>query len=86
VRYHEITDTGATRFRLPASHPFVAKITIDPVHWHDLQRLDADDLATHIVGRPAPQNGKMVVYVACVSLAVRDRVENVLLGLINVRR
>ena len=76
MRYADIADAGAKRFRLPSSHPILAEITIDPVHWHDLQRLDADDLTIHIVGHDEPQNGKMVVYVACASHAVRDRLED----------
>ena len=48
----------------------------DPVHWHDLQRLDSDDLTIRIVGHDEPQDGEMVVYVACASHAVRDRLED----------
>jgi hypothetical protein len=73
MKYREIT---ADRFRLPASHPILSEITIDPVNWHDLQRLDADDLTMHIVGHDAPQDGQMTVYVACASRAVRDRLED----------
>ena len=86
MRYADIADTEANRFRLPPSHPVLAKITIDPVHLHDLQRLDANDPTILIVGHGIPQNGRMVVHVACVSHAVRDRLENGLLGLIDVRQ
>ena len=74
MRYRDITQ--ASRFRLPATHPILAQIVIDPVNWHDLQRLDADDLTIHIVGHDAPQDGQMVVYVACASIAVKDRLED----------
>ena len=57
MRYADIADTNANRFRLPPSHPILAEITIDPVHWHDLQRLDANDPTIHIVGHDIPQNG-----------------------------
>ena len=76
MRYADIADVGTKRFRLPSSHPVLAEIAIDPVHWHDLQRLDVDDLTIHIVGHDEPLNGEMVVYVACASHAVRDRLED----------
>ena len=69
-------DISTDRFRLPSSHPYLAEIVIDPVNWHDLQRFDADDLTIHIVGHDAPLDGQMTVYVACASLAVRDRLQD----------
>ena len=76
MRYHDITDDVSNRFQLTSSHPYLAEITIDPVNWHDLQRLDADDLTIHIVGHDAPRDGQMHVYVGCASAAVRDRLED----------
>ena len=86
MRYADIADTHANRFRLPPSHPVLAEITIDPMHWHDLQRLDANDPTILVVGHDIPQNGRMVVHVACVSHAVRDRLGNALLGLMDATR
>ena len=76
MRYRDITADMVNRFRLPPSHPILAEITIDPVDWYDLQRLEADNPATHIVGHDAPQNGQMTVYVACASDGVKRRVED----------
>jgi hypothetical protein len=73
MKYREIT---SDRFRLPVSHPILARIEIDPADWYDFQRLNEDNPATRIVGHDAPQDGQMTVYVACASLAVRDRLED----------
>ena len=35
MRYRDIKSTASSRFRLPASHPILAEITIDPAHWYD---------------------------------------------------
>ena len=74
MRYRDITQ--ANRFRLPATHPILAEIVIDPANWHDLQRLDDDNPATQIVGHSAPQDGQMTVHVACASREVRDLLED----------
>lgn len=76
MRYADIADTGANRFRLPLSHPILAAATIDPADWHDLQRLDADDLRIRIVGHDASQNGSVTVHIACASLETRRRLED----------
>jgi hypothetical protein len=73
MKYREITPSP---FQLPASHPVFAEIAIDPSVWHGFQRLFADDPATRILGHDAPQNGKMVVYVACASRETRQRLED----------
>jgi hypothetical protein len=86
MRYAEIADIEANRFRLPSSHPVLAEITIDPADRDRLQQLCIGNTTTRILGHDAPQAGEMVAYVACVSLAVRDRLENGLLGLMDVRR
>jgi hypothetical protein len=76
MRYRDITADVSNRFQLPSSHPYLAKIVIDPVNWHDLQRLDADDLTIRILSHDTPCDGQMTVYVACASFAVRDRLED----------
>ncbi len=39
-------------------------LSINPADWFHLQRLDADNPDTHIIGHDAPQDGMMTVYVA----------------------
>jgi hypothetical protein len=58
------------------THPILAEVIIDPADWCRLQKLDADNAATTIVGYDAPQNGKMTVFLACSSDEVRDRLED----------
>jgi hypothetical protein len=73
MKYHEI---AADRFRLPASHPILSRLTIDPAEWFRLQQFDDDNPATKIVGHDEPLNGLMNVYVACASDEVRRRLED----------
>lgn len=76
MRYRDITADVSDRFRLPASHPILAIIAIDPADWYDFQRLDADNPATHIAGHDTPSGGKMTVYVACSSNEARQRLHD----------
>jgi hypothetical protein len=71
MKYREITPD---RFQLPVSHP--ATISIDPVNWHDFQRLFTDEPATRILGYDEPHDGRMTIYVACSSREVRNRLED----------
>lgn len=72
----DLTDrASSTPDRLPASHPFLLALSIDPADWFDFERLDADNPATRIVARDAPQNGKMVIHIACASRETRQRLE-----------
>jgi len=64
MKYREIT---LDRFRLPPSHPILAEIVIDPVDWFQLERLNADNPATRILGHGVPRNGQMAVFIACAS-------------------
>jgi hypothetical protein len=65
-----------SRTPLPASHPILAEITIDPVRLYDLERLNADNPDTRIVGHDEPHDGQMTVYIACASEEVRRRLED----------
>jgi len=85
MRYRDVINRGSDRFRLPSSHPILAEITIDPADWYRLQQLCTEDPTTRILGRDDPEDGKMVAYVACLSDAVRDRLEDGSLGLMDVR-
>jgi hypothetical protein len=75
MKYHDVTPTANGRFRLPASHPVLATLTIDPAQWYDLQRLNADNEDTHIVGHDDSGDGMMTVYLACSSDEVKRRLE-----------
>jgi hypothetical protein len=73
MRYRDIEPTASSRFRLPASHPFLIEISIDPADWFDFERLFADEPATRILGHDAPREGRMIVHAACASDEVRRR-------------
>jgi hypothetical protein len=72
MKYREITPD---RFRLPASHPILATLTINPADWFKFQRLNADSPVTHIVGHDI-LDGTMTVLIACASDEVRQRLED----------
>lgn len=74
MRYRDITQTN--RFRLPATHPILAEIVIDPVNWYDLQRLNDDNPATRILGYDDPEGGMMTAYIACASDEIKRRLED----------
>ena len=76
MRYHDIASAMGNRFRLPASHPILAEISIDPVRLYDLERLNADNPDTQIVGHDNPNDGMMIVFVACATEEVRRRLED----------
>jgi hypothetical protein len=75
MRYRGITHELSNRFRLPPSHPILAKVIINPVDWFRIECLDDDNPAICILGHDAPQNGKKAVYVACASFVALDRLE-----------
>jgi hypothetical protein len=72
--YRDITAYASNRFQLPASHPFLAEVVIDPLNWRLAQWVAADDPALCIVGHDRPRAGQMVVHVACTSDEVRRSV------------
>lgn len=73
MRYRDIS---TDRFRLPASHPVLATLTIDVANWGHLQRLNADNEDTRIVGHDPPRGEKITVFIACSAENVRDRLED----------
>ena len=75
MKYRDIQPTPSHRFRLPASHPILAAISIDPADWFRLEQLDADNPATRILGHDTPCDGLMSVYIACASDEVRVRLD-----------
>lgn len=76
MRYRDIEPTISTRFRLPSGYPVLATLTIDTANWGHLQRLNADNEDTHIVGHDPPRGGKITVFIACASDEVRCRLED----------
>jgi hypothetical protein len=76
MRYSDIEPTATERFRLPISHPILAEVIIDPADWYRFQNLNEDTPATRIVGHEDALDGVMIVYVACASDEVRDRLED----------
>jgi hypothetical protein len=74
MRYANITQVD--RFQLPASHPHLAMITIDPADWHRFQQLGEDNPAVLILGHNDPADGHMIVYTACASQETLRRLED----------
>jgi hypothetical protein len=72
MKHREIT---LDRFRLPPSHPILAQVDIEPADWFQFERLDADNPTTHIVGHDI-LDGRLIVFVACSSDKVRQRLED----------
>jgi len=75
MRYRDISAEVPCRFRLPATHPILAEISIDPADWFDFERLDADNPATRILGHDM-FDGRMVIFIGCASDSVRQRLED----------
>jgi hypothetical protein len=76
MRYRDITLSGGDRFRLPSSHPILAKITIDPANWPRFRELYSGNPATRILGHDDPESGALTVYIGCASLETRRRLED----------
>lgn len=75
MRYRDVA-SASERFRLPASHPVLAQVDIDPAEWFRLEQLDADNPGTQIIGHEVPQDGRMTVFIACASAEVKRRLED----------
>jgi hypothetical protein len=58
--------------RLPASHPFPAEITIDPIDLNNLCRFAERSAEINVVGHDEPTNNKVTVCVTCVTDEVRQ--------------
>jgi hypothetical protein len=76
MRYRDITPRGSDRFRLPASHPILAEITLNPADWSRFQQLYSDDPATRILGHDDQKDGAVIVHIACASRETRQRLED----------
>jgi hypothetical protein len=75
MRYRDIQPT-ASRFRLPASHPVLAQLDIEPADWHRFEQLSEDNHDTEIVGRDVVPGGRITVYVACVDEDTRQKLDD----------
>jgi hypothetical protein len=76
MRYRDITPRGSDRFRLPASHPILAKITLDPADWYRFQQLYIDNPAIRILGHNDQEDGAVIVHIGCASRETRRRLED----------
>jgi len=74
MRYANITQVD--RFQLPASHPYLAEVVLDPADWCRFQSLFADEPAVRLLGYDDPADGHMIVYTACASRETRRRLED----------
>jgi hypothetical protein len=68
MRYHEISP--------PSSHPHVAEITIDPVHFRRLQRLTEDHPEVRLLNFDDREPDCWTVWIGCASEVVLDRLED----------
>jgi hypothetical protein len=64
------------RFLLPASHPILAEVAIDPADWDRFEEMADENPAIRLLGRDDPYDEKMVVYIACASRKTRDRLQD----------
>jgi hypothetical protein len=71
MRYH---DVQAADVRLPRGYPVLAEVSIDPANLFDFEQRLGDTAVTRILGHNEPEDGRMVVHVACASTSVRDRI------------
>jgi hypothetical protein len=58
--------------RLPASHPFLAEITIDTIDLNNLCRFAERSAEVNVIGHDEPTGDKVTVYAACNSDQVRQ--------------
>jgi hypothetical protein len=72
MKYIEIEAHGKS-YRLPASHPHLLELQIDPAEWFRFNQLADDNPGVRIVGHDVPDGGLMTVRVACASEAVVER-------------
>ena len=75
MKYRDIQPTVSHRFRLPASHPVLAQIEIEPADWHRFEQLSEDNPDTEIVGHDAVSDGRTTVHVACVDVDTRQSLD-----------
>jgi hypothetical protein len=59
----------------PASHPYIACITIDPVDMHSIERRCDDMDEVRILRRNTSTPDLWTIHIGCASQAVADRVE-----------
>jgi hypothetical protein len=75
MRFRDITEID-DRFRLPRSHPIPAEITIDKADQHRFEQLSEDNPDVEIVGYDAGPGGRVTMFVACTSDAVRQKLDD----------
>lgn len=75
MKYIEIELDGKT-FRLPASHPHLLELQIDPGDWHRFNQFAEDDPTFRIIGHDDPENGLMTVRIACGSPKVAEQLSD----------
>jgi hypothetical protein len=72
MRYRDIQPTEV---RLPRGYPVLAEVSIDPIDWCRFEQMVGDTPATRIIAHD-PCGGRLVVYVACTSTSVGDRLRD----------
>jgi hypothetical protein len=68
MRLHQI--------KAPASHPYVANLTIDPVEWHKLERMIENSRALRLLDLDDRSADHWTVRIGCASERVRDGLED----------
>lgn len=67
MRLHQITP--------PASHPYIAEITIDPADWNRVQRMIEEARELRLIELDESQPDGWTVRIGCASLRVQEAVE-----------
>lgn len=75
MKYIEIESHGKS-YSLPASHPHLLELQIDPADWHRFNQFADDDPTYRIIGHDDPEDGLMTVRIACASERVVEQLEN----------
>ena len=59
----------------PSSHPYVARVTFDPVSWRQLQRMIDERDELRLLGADQSEPDTWTAHVACASRATVELVE-----------
>jgi hypothetical protein len=64
------------RLSMPMSHPVPVAVTINLVDWFNFQRLNDNRPETNVIGHDEPRDGRITIYVACVSEEIKKLLED----------
>jgi hypothetical protein len=70
-----MNDNEEPEIKLPATHPCLAKLIMNPADWHDFESRFEDRPEVKVRRLDTSQPDQWAVWVACASEAVRDLLE-----------